>query len=103
MTALVRPDIRGLRCADPTTRIKPVTTVATPNRLIDLYSDTQTKPTLGMRKAMAEAEVGDEQRGEDPSTNRLRSFSARRLRSSCLPAPCAIRSRSPCIAAPATR
>jgi threonine aldolase len=42
-----------------------------PNRLIDLYSDTQTRPCPGMRKAMAEAEVGDEQRGEDPSTNRL--------------------------------
>ncbi|MGD9806068.1 MAG: low specificity L-threonine aldolase [Hyphomicrobiaceae bacterium] len=41
------------------------------NRLIDLYSDTQTKPSIGMRKAMAEAEVGDEQRGEDPTTNRL--------------------------------
>ena len=45
--------------------------MATQNRLIDLYSDTQTKPSPGMRKAMAEAEVGDEQRGEDPSTNRL--------------------------------
>ena len=43
----------------------------TKNRLIDLYSDTQTKPSAGMRKAMAEAEVGDEQRGEDPTTNRL--------------------------------
>ena len=43
----------------------------TANRLIDLYSDTQTRPSAGMRKAMAEAEVGDEQRGEDPSTNRL--------------------------------
>ena len=43
----------------------------TKNRLIDLYSDTQTKPSSGMRKAMAEAEVGDEQRGEDPTTNRL--------------------------------
>ncbi|MDX2157786.1 MAG: threonine aldolase family protein [Hyphomicrobiaceae bacterium] len=42
-----------------------------PNRLIDLYSDTQTRPCAGMRKARAEAEVGDEQRGEDPSTNRL--------------------------------
>lgn len=42
-----------------------------PNRLIDLYSDTQTRPSAGMRKAMAEAEVGDEQRGEDPTTNRL--------------------------------
>ena len=42
-----------------------------PNRLIDLYSDTQTRPSPGMRKAMAEAEVGDEQRGEDPTTTRL--------------------------------
>lgn len=46
-------------------------TRAAPNRLIDLYSDTQTRPTPGMRKAMAEAEVGDEQRNEDPSTRRL--------------------------------
>ena len=46
-------------------------TAAPKNRLIDLYSDTQTKPSAGMRKAMAEAEVGDEQRGEDPTTNRL--------------------------------
>ena len=42
-----------------------------PNRLIDLSSDTATRPSPGMRKAMAEAEVGDEQRGEDPSTNTL--------------------------------
>jgi threonine aldolase len=48
-----------------------VSTAPQKNRLIDLYSDTQTKPSAGMRKAMAEAEVGDEQRGEDPSTNRL--------------------------------
>lgn len=47
-----------------------------PNRLIDLYSDTQTRPSAAMRKAMAEAEVGDEQRGEDPTTNRLQEMSA---------------------------
>lgn len=41
------------------------------NRLIDLFSDTMTKPTAGMRKAMAEAEVGDEQKGEDPTTRAL--------------------------------
>jgi threonine aldolase len=41
------------------------------NRLIDLYSDTQTRPTPGMRKVMADADVGDEQRGEDPTTKRL--------------------------------
>lgn len=38
---------------------------------INLYSDTQTRPTPEMRRAMAEAEVGDEQRGEDPSVNCL--------------------------------
>ncbi len=41
------------------------------NGLIDLYSDTQTRPSAGMRRAMADAEVGDEQRGEDPTTKRL--------------------------------
>src|SRR3982751_3231618 len=39
--------------------------------MIDLYSDTLTKPSPAMRRAMAEAEVGDEQRREDPTTNRL--------------------------------
>jgi threonine aldolase len=39
--------------------------------MIDLYSDTVTRPTPGMRRAMAEAEVGDEQRGLDPTTNAL--------------------------------
>ncbi len=38
---------------------------------VDLFSDTITRPTAAMRKAMAEAEVGDEQKGEDPTTNRL--------------------------------
>ncbi|MGE8940597.1 threonine aldolase family protein [Leptospira interrogans] len=38
------------------------------NRLIDLYSDTGTRPTAAMRQAIASAEVGDEQRGEDPTT-----------------------------------
>ncbi len=41
------------------------------NRLIDLFSDTSTRPSADMRKAMADAEVGDEQRGEDPTTRRL--------------------------------
>jgi threonine aldolase len=39
--------------------------------LINLYSDTQTRPTSAMRKAMAEAEVGDEQRFEDPQVTEL--------------------------------
>jgi threonine aldolase len=39
--------------------------------LVNLYSDTQTRPDTAMRRAMADAPVGDEQRGEDPSVNRL--------------------------------
>jgi threonine aldolase len=38
---------------------------------INLYSDTQTRPTDGMRAAIAYAEVGDEQRLRDPTTSRL--------------------------------
>jgi threonine aldolase len=38
---------------------------------IDLRSDTVTKPSAAMRRAMAEAEVGDDQYGEDPTVNRL--------------------------------
>ena len=38
---------------------------------IELSSDTQTRPTAGMREAMANAVVGDEQRGEDPCVNAL--------------------------------
>src|SRR6476646_4136176 len=44
--------------------------------MIDLYSDTLTKPSQAMRRAMADAEVGDEQRREDPSTNQLQSMVA---------------------------
>src|SRR3954467_13272180 len=39
--------------------------------LVNLYSDTQTRPTSAMRTAMAEAEVGDEQRFEDPQVTAL--------------------------------
>lgn len=41
------------------------------NIRIDLYSDTLTKPTRDMRKFMSEAEVGDEQKKEDPTINLL--------------------------------
>jgi threonine aldolase len=44
--------------------------------MIDLFSDTATRPAPGMRRAMAEAEVGDEQRGLDPTTNRLQERGA---------------------------
>lgn len=43
---------------------------------IDLSSDTQTRPTEGMRRAIASAEVGDEQKREDPSVNRLQEMVA---------------------------
>jgi len=41
------------------------------NRIIDLRSDTVTRPTEAMRKAMAEAEVGDDVFEEDPTARRL--------------------------------
>jgi threonine aldolase len=47
--------------------------------MIDLYSDTMTKPTPAMRRCMAEAEVGDEQKGEDPTVNRLQDMVAELL------------------------
>ncbi len=47
--------------------------------MIDLYSDTMTKPTPAMRQRMAEAEVGDEQKGEDPTVNRLQDIVAELL------------------------
>lgn len=45
-------------------------------KLIDLRSDTVTKPTAEMRRAMAEAEVGDDVYGEDPTVNRLEQRAA---------------------------
>ncbi|HME95403.1 MAG TPA: GntG family PLP-dependent aldolase [Methylomirabilota bacterium] len=47
--------------------------------VIDLYSDTLTKPTPDMRRFMCEAEVGDEQKGEDPTVNRLQEMVAELL------------------------
>ncbi len=44
--------------------------------MIDLRSDTVTAPTPEMRRAMAEAEVGDDVYGEDPTVNRLQSLAA---------------------------
>jgi threonine aldolase len=46
---------------------------------IDLRSDTVTRPTPEMRKAMAEAEVGDDVYGEDPTVNRLEARAAQLL------------------------
>jgi threonine aldolase len=47
--------------------------------VIDLRSDTKTKPTAGMRAAIASAEVGDEQRREDPTVNELERRTAELL------------------------
>ena len=44
--------------------------------IVDLRSDTLTKPTAEMRRAMAEAEVGDDVYGEDPTVNRLEARAA---------------------------
>ncbi len=47
--------------------------------IIDLRSDTITRPTPAMRKAMAAAEVGDDVFGEDPTVNRLEAMAAERM------------------------
>jgi threonine aldolase len=44
--------------------------------LIDLRSDTVTRPTPAMRNAMAEAEVGDDLFGDDPTVHRLQERAA---------------------------
>jgi threonine aldolase len=50
-----------------------------PEQVVDLRSDTVTKPTPEMRRAIAEAEVGDDVFGEDPTVNRLEALAAERL------------------------
>ncbi len=45
-------------------------------KVVDLRSDTVTKPTPEMRRAMADAEVGDDVFGEDPTVNRLEKMAA---------------------------
>lgn len=45
--------------------------VGAPPVRINLYSDTQTRPTLAMKEAMMRAEVGDEQHGDDPTVHAL--------------------------------
>jgi threonine aldolase len=47
--------------------------------LVDLRSDTVTRPTPEMRQAMAQADVGDDVYGEDPTVNRLQELSAQML------------------------
>lgn len=53
--------------------------MTTPQRTIDLRSDTVTKPTPAMREAMAAAEVGDDALGDDPTVTRLEAMAAERM------------------------
>jgi threonine aldolase len=46
---------------------------------VNLFSDTQTRPTIEMREFIAQAEVGDEQNGEDPTVNLLQDMVAEML------------------------
>jgi len=50
--------------------------MAFPDGIADFRSDTVTRPTAEMRRAMADAEVGDDVYGEDPTVNRLQEESA---------------------------
>ena len=47
--------------------------------MVDLRSDTVTRPTPEMRRAMADAEVGDDVYGEDPTVNALQDAFAERV------------------------
>ena len=48
-------------------------------RIVDLRSDTVTQPTMAMRQAMFDAQLGDDVYGEDPTINRLEALAAERL------------------------
>lgn len=50
--------------------------VSASGRVVDLRSDTVTKPGAAMRQAMSEAEVGDDVMGEDPTVNELQRIAA---------------------------
>ncbi len=54
-------------------------TVKNPHSTIDLRSDTVTRPTTGMRAAMAAADVGDDVFGDDPTVNHLEAMIAERF------------------------
>jgi threonine aldolase len=48
-------------------------------KIVDLRSDTLTRPTAAMRQAMADAPVGDDVFGEDPTVNRLEEMAAEKM------------------------
>ncbi len=67
----------GMGVADPAS--SPGSVYSRPMPVIDLRSDTVTKPTPAMRRAMAEAEVGDDVFGDDPTVKRLEERAAELL------------------------
>ena len=69
------------------------------HELIDLRSDTVTRPTAAMRRVMAEAEVGDDVFGEDPTVNRLQDTVAGILgKEAALFVPSGTLRKGPCLA-----
>jgi threonine aldolase len=68
--------MRRTVAAGPPEPLRPLRTIAA---VIDLRSDTATRPTAGMRAAIAAAAVGDEQKREDPTVNELEERAARLL------------------------
>jgi threonine aldolase len=72
--------VMTLRQGQPAVR-RDCTTLYTPCalRAVDLRSDTLTMPSSDMRRAMAEAELGDDAYGEDPTVNHLQEVAAERL------------------------
>ena len=71
VTGAPAPEENLLECAGRTDERR-----AHEHIMIDLRSDTVTKPTDAMRNAMARAEVGDDVYGEDPTVNRLQEMAA---------------------------
>ncbi|MBL7498057.1 low specificity L-threonine aldolase [Frankia sp. CNm7] len=62
--------------AAPAAAAAPAPAPAAPGGPVDLRSDTVTRPSAGMRRAMADAEVGDDVYGEDPSVRALEEHAA---------------------------
>src|SRR3954463_11013800 len=64
------------RSSFPSSRPPVLPSSRPPVSLVDLRSDTVTRPSPAMRRAMAEAEVGDDVFGDDPTVNRLQERAA---------------------------
>ncbi|KAB0399604.1 hypothetical protein E2I00_002252, partial [Balaenoptera physalus] len=69
---------RGRSSGSPAARIPPLP-AGIPTHVVDLRSDTVTKPGPAMRRAMAEAVVGDDDYGEDPTVRELQATAAELL------------------------